>query len=156
MSNEIRIRAADLRFFTAIIRVYLLTGLFRGIHLKRVSSPRGGYRPLRLHGEAKRESGVLAILVFSVLLGNLHRIAKSRKIFSERVTDYLGEMEAGLRGVRAMQGMMSFLVKNFLMGVMFDAEVVNRELGAVTLALIVLVFVSQFTTASLLRLRIKT
>jgi len=140
--------------FTAILWAYLLISYLREIQLKYISTLAVA-TILYAFTETEKGSGVLAILVFSVLLGNLHRIAKPSKIFSEKVTDTLYLMEGILKNIRGMQGEMSFLAKNFfffIMGVMFNAEAVNRRIGVITLAMIGLIFVSRFTAASLMGL----
>lgn len=138
--------------FMAFIWAYLLLGYFRNTHVKYISTLAIS-SILYAYTEAERGSGVLAILVFSILLGNLPKLARSSGVFSKKILEYLDELENELIGIRGIQTEMSFLAKNFfffIMGILFDVTRLNTALLIITISLITSIFISRYFTAWLI------
>jgi cell volume regulation protein A len=103
--------------------------------------------------EAEKGSGVLAILIFSVILGNIHQIAESTGLFSNKVISFLNNLDEELWVIRGIQAEISFLAKNFfffIMGILFNLRTLNQEVLIITLILIGTIFLSRLITVRFL------
>jgi len=138
--------------FTAILWMYLLLGYFKNTHLKYISTL-AVVTILYAYTEIEKGSGILAILIFSILLGNMPKIAKSSGVFSKNIISYLEQLEAELVGIRGIQTEMSFLAKNlffFIMGIIFEVQKVSMNIVITSFGLIGSIFLSRYITAYLL------
>ena len=138
--------------FSAILWIFLLLGYLKRTHVKYISTL-AVVSILYAVTEVEKGSGILAILVFSILLGNLHQIANATGIFSQKIMTHLNQLEVELEKIRGIQTEMSFLAKNiffFIMGILFDIRKVDANLLKITATLIVIIFISRYLTARFL------
>lgn len=138
--------------FSAILWIFLLLGYLKRTHVKYISTL-AVVSILYAVTEVEKGSGILAILVFSILLGNLPQIANATEIFSQKIMTHLNQLEVELEKIRGIQTEMSFLAKNiffFIMGILFDIRKVDANLLKITATLIVIIFISRYLTARFL------
>lgn len=85
-------------------------------------------------------SGVIAVMVFGIMIGNLPEFFRTRLYIRRRVLRFFTAMDV-------MQDEVSFLVKNtffFLLGVMFNVETVTLRVLIIALVLTGLMIVSRW------------
>jgi len=138
--------------FTAILWTYLLLGYFKNTHLKYFSTL-AVVTILYSYTEIEGGNGIFAILIFSILLGNIPKIARSSGVFSKNIISYLEQLEVELVGIRGIQTEMSFLAKNlffFIMGIIFEVQKVSMNIVITSFSLIGSIFISRYLTAYIL------
>jgi cell volume regulation protein A len=85
-------------------------------------------------------SGVIAVMVFSITIGNLPEFFRSHLLIRKRVLWFFSQIEV-------MQDEVTFLVKNtffFLLGLMFNIETITIQIIIIVLVLTCLMIVSRW------------
>lgn len=98
-------------------------------------------------------SGVLAIVVFSLLVGNLHNISKASKFFPTKFEKFLSKLEQQLMDIRKVHDEISSMVENlffFAMGVLFSLDALNSYITWLTVLLIFIVILSRLMSAGII------
>ncbi|MFP3951547.1 MAG: hypothetical protein ACLFVP_05355 [Candidatus Bathyarchaeia archaeon] len=62
--------------------------------------------------EMDGESGILAVMTFSIILGNIPQIIATSEIFSETIVYFLSQIHLPLESIRDTQAEISFLATN--------------------------------------------
>ncbi|RLI01426.1 hypothetical protein DRO31_06535 [Candidatus Bathyarchaeota archaeon] len=92
--------------------------------------------------ESRGGSGVIAVMIFAVTIGNLPKFFRTRLSIRRNVLRFFTDIEI-------MQDEVTFLVKNtffFILGLMFNLEAVNGSILLVALALTGLMIISRWTS----------
>jgi NhaP-type Na+/H+ or K+/H+ antiporter len=87
-------------------------------------------------------SGVIAVMVFGITIGNLPAFFRSHLLVRQRVLWFFTKIEI-------MQDEVTFLVKNtffFLLGLMFNVEAVTINILLVALVLTILMIISRWVS----------
>lgn len=98
--------------------------------------------------ESHGGSGVVAVMVFGVAIGNLPEFFKSHGLLRRRVRQFFTH-------IQVMQDEVTFLVKNiffFMMGLMFDIGSVSVEVVLIVLSLMGLMVVSRMVSVGTISL----
>lgn len=136
----------------AIIWAYAIIKYFAEIRLKYISSIAITIILYTLT-EMDGGSGILAVMIFSIILGNIHQIVETSEIFSETIVDFLSQIHLQLESIRDTQQEISFLAKNlffFVMGIMVNLEVMNTNVILISSLLIFLIFISRLLSSRLI------
>ena len=92
--------------------------------------------------ESRGGSGVIAVMIFAVTIGNLPKFFRTRLSIRRNVLRFFTEIEI-------MQDEVTFLVKNtffFILGLMFNFEAVNGSILLVAFSLTCLMIISRWTS----------
>ncbi|MCB2171734.1 cation:proton antiporter [archaeon] len=98
--------------------------------------------------ESRGGSGVIAVMIFAVTIGNLPKFFRTRLSIRRNVLRFFTDIEI-------MQDEVTFLVKNtffFVLGLMFNLEAVNGGTLLVALALTGLMIISRWTSYKIIGL----
>jgi len=98
--------------------------------------------------ESRGGSGVIAVMIFAVTIGNLPKFFRTRLSIRRNVLRFFTDIEI-------MQDEVTFLVKNtffFVLGLMFNLEAVNGGTLLVALALTGLMVISRWTSYKIIGL----
>lgn len=90
--------------------------------------------------ESRRGSGVIAVMIFAITIGNLSEFFRDHLMIRRKVLRFFTQIEV-------MQGEVTFLVKNtffFLLGLMFNTQNVNEITVLIALVLTFLMIVSRW------------
>lgn len=103
--------------------------------------------------EMEKGSGVLAIVIFSLLLGNLYKISKTSNLFHPKIEQFLSQLDNQLKEIRGLQSEISFMVKNlffFIMGILFNISALNNYIIVITVLIISIVIFSRLISAGII------
>lgn len=92
--------------------------------------------------ESQGGSGVMAVMVFGIIIGNLPEILRSHQPVRRKVMNFFSEIEI-------MQDEVTFLVKNtffFLLGLMFNLELISTRILLVAVVLTGLMISSRWVS----------
>ncbi len=144
--------AGLLGVFSGLAWSYILIKFFQDIRLKYISSIAAALILYTLT-ELESASGIMAVLVFSLIIGNINDLVKNSKYFNEQIVIWFTPIEKELKAIQGIQGEMSFLAKNFfffIMGILFDLSALNVFVLKVTFTLICLMVFSRLVSVGVL------
>lgn len=124
---------------SSVIWTFILARLSEGFTLKYLTTLAISVI-LYFLSESQGGSGVMAVMIFGITIGNLPDLLKDNRPIRRKVMNFFSEIEV-------MQDEVTFLVKNtffFLLGLMFDLDSVSSHIVQVAIALTILMISSRW------------
>jgi len=101
--------------------------------------------------EASNGSGIIAILTFSLFLGNLLDVIKASRI--QETPTFVNTLPKQLESLKVTQTEIAFLAKNFfffILGALFKIDVLSTFIFLVCLTLVVLMVITRFISSKII------
>ena len=98
-------------------------------------------------------SGIVALLLFSLLLGNLLDLIKRSRIFQSETIASISRLSKRLESIKVTQTEIAFLAKNFfffILGALFQTTMLSPSIVFICLTLVVLMVTSRFISSKII------
>lgn len=100
-------------------------------------------------------SGVIALVLFSLFLGNFVEVLQSSHIFQPDTMDLISKLSGRLASLKITQMEIAFLAKNFfffILGALFQTSMLSWSLVFICVILIALMVISRYLSAKMITL----